>query len=79
MCAWPGEFEDDAQSRFINERIHANIQKDGTYSIVPRIWGGMTSHQELRALADIAEKFNVPTVKFTGGQRGVLNLRLFCA
>jgi nitrite reductase (NADH) large subunit len=69
LCAWPGEFEDDAQSRFINERIHANIQKDGTYSIVPRIWGGMTSHQELRALADIAEKFNVPTVKFTGGQR----------
>jgi len=69
LCAWPGEYQDDAQSRFINERVHANIQKDGTYSVVPRIWGGMTTPQELRALADIAEKFQVPTVKFTGGQR----------
>jgi len=69
ICHWPGEFQDDPQSRFINERVHANIQKDGTYSIVPRIWGGVTSPQELRTIADIAEKFNVPSVKFTGGQR----------
>jgi nitrite reductase (NADH) large subunit len=69
ICRWPGEFQDDPQSRFINERVHANIQKDGTYSIVPRIWGGVTSPKELRAIADIAEKFDVPSVKFTGGQR----------
>ncbi len=69
ICKWPGEFQDDPQSRFINERIHANIQKDGTYSIVPRIWGGVTSPQELHAIANIAEKFDVPTIKFTGGQR----------
>lgn len=69
LCAWPGEYEDDKQSRFINERAHGNIQRDGTYSVVPRIWGGVTSPRELRAIAEIAEKHRVPTVKFTGGQR----------
>ena len=69
LCAWPGEYQDDYQSRFINERVHANIQKDGTYSVVPRMWGGITSPAELRAIADAADKYNVPTVKVTGGQR----------
>ncbi len=69
LATWPGEYEDDNQSRFINERVHANIQKDGTYSVVPRMWGGLTSAKELRAIADVVEKFAVPTVKVTGGQR----------
>jgi len=69
ICDWPTEYEDDSQSRFINERVHANIQKDGTYSVVPRMWGGMTSIKELRAIADVAEKFAIPAVKVTGGQR----------
>jgi nitrite reductase (NADH) large subunit len=69
LCAWPGEYVDDKQSRFINERAHGNIQRDGTYSVVPRIWGGVTSPAELRAIAEVAEKYRVPTVKFTGGQR----------
>jgi len=69
LSTWPGEYVDDNQSRFINERVHANIQKDGTYSVVPRMWGGLTSAKELRAIADVADKFNVPTVKVTGGQR----------
>ncbi|AHE97788.1 nitrite reductase large subunit NirB [Thioalkalivibrio paradoxus] len=69
LAAWPGEYRDDAQSRFINERAHGNIQKDGTYSVVPRIWGGVTTPTELRAIAAVAEKYRVPTVKFTGGQR----------
>jgi len=69
ICAWPGDYQDDKQSRFVNERVHANIQKDGTYSVVPRMWGGMTSPQELRAIADVAEKFAIPAVKVTGGQR----------
>ena len=69
LAAWPGEYVDDNQSRFINERVHANIQKDGTYSIVPRMWGGVTSSSELRAIADVVDKFNIPTVKVTGGQR----------
>ena len=69
LCAWPGEYRDDKQSRFINERVHANIQKDGTYSVVPRMWGGVTTPDELRAIADVADKYQIPTVKVTGGQR----------
>ncbi|MFK7965276.1 MAG: nitrite reductase large subunit NirB [Burkholderiaceae bacterium] len=69
VCEWPAEYADDYQSRFINERAHANIQKDGTYSIVPRMWGGMTSSKELRAIADVVDKFDIPAVKVTGGQR----------
>ncbi|MDF0489619.1 nitrite reductase large subunit NirB [Sphingomonas sp. H39-1-10] len=69
LCAWPGEFVDDNQSRFVNERLHANIQKDGTYSVVPRMWGGVTTPAELRAIADVAEKYAARMVKVTGGQR----------
>ncbi|RFC62178.1 NAD(P)/FAD-dependent oxidoreductase [Fulvimarina endophytica] len=69
VADWPDEYADDYQSRFINERVHANIQKDGTYSVVPRMWGGMTSAKELRAIADVCDKFDIPAVKCTGGQR----------
>jgi nitrite reductase (NADH) large subunit len=69
LCAWPGDYRDDRQSRFVNERVHANIQKDGSYSVVPRMWGGMTSASELRAIADVVDKFDIPSVKVTGGQR----------
>ncbi len=69
VCDWPDEYADDYQSRFINERVHANIQKDGTYSVVPRMWGGVTSSNELRAIADVVDKFEIPMVKVTGGQR----------
>ena len=69
LCQWPGEYRDDSQSRFINERAHANIQKDATYSVIPRMWGGGTTPQELRAIADAAEKYNIKTVHVTGGQR----------
>lgn len=69
LSDWPGEYEDHAQSRFVNERLHANIQKDGTYSVVPRMFGGLTTPNELRAIADIADKYQIPTVKVTGGQR----------
>lgn len=69
VADWPGEYEDDNQSRFINERVHANIQKDGTFSVVPRMWGGVTNPKELRAIADVADKFAVPMIKVTGGQR----------
>ncbi|MCO2979402.1 NAD(P)/FAD-dependent oxidoreductase [Pseudomonas aeruginosa] len=69
ISTWPGEARDDPQSRLINERAHANIQKDGTYSVVPRMWGGVTSAAELRRIADVADKYQVPMVKVTGGQR----------
>ncbi|MEO1138434.1 MAG: nitrite reductase large subunit NirB [Pseudomonadota bacterium] len=69
LADWPLEYQDDPQSRFVNERKHANIQKDGTFSVVPRMWGGITNANELRAIADAADKYDVPTVKVTGGQR----------
>jgi nitrite reductase (NADH) large subunit len=69
ISTWPHEAQDDPQSRLINERSHANIQKDGTYSVVPRMWGGETSAAELRRIADVVDKYQIPTVKVTGGQR----------
>ena len=69
ISTWPKEAQDDPQSRFINERSHANIQKDGTYSVIPRMWGGETTAAELRRIADVVDKYNIPTVKVTGGQR----------
>jgi len=69
LANWPGEYVDDAQSRFINERAHGNIQKDGTYSVVPRMFGGLCTPSDLRAIADACEKFEVPEMKVTGGQR----------
>ncbi len=69
LCAWPEEYEDDSQSRFINERAHGNIQKDGSYSVVPRMFGGLCTPSDLRAIADVAEKYDVPEMKVTGGQR----------
>ena len=69
ISSWPKEAKDDPQSRFINERSHANIQKDGTYSVIPRMWGGETNSSELRRIADVVDKYKIPTVKVTGGQR----------
>ena len=69
LSDWPLDYTDDRQARFVNERNHANIQKDGTYSVVPRMWGGVTTPDELRAIADAADRYNVPMVKVTGGQR----------
>ena len=69
LSTWPHEALDDPQSRFINERAHANIQKDGTFSVVPRMFGGTTSAAQLRRIADVVDKYKIPTVKVTGGQR----------
>ena len=69
LSTWPKEAEDDPQSRYINERSHANIQKDGSYSVIPRMWGGETTAAELRRIADAVDKYKIPTVKVTGGQR----------
>ncbi len=69
ISTWPKEALDDPQSRYINERSHANIQRDGTYSVIPRMWAGETTADELRRIADAVDKYKIPTVKVTGGQR----------
>ncbi len=61
--------QEERDARFINDRVHANIQKDGTFSVVPRMYGGVTTPDELRRIADVADKYHVPLVKVTGGQR----------
>jgi nitrite reductase (NADH) large subunit len=66
---WCGDHDEDRSARFINDRVHANIQKDGTFSVIPRIRGGVTTPAELRRIADVAEKYRVPMVKITGSQR----------
>jgi nitrite reductase (NADH) large subunit len=60
---------EERHARFINDRVHANIQNDGTFSVIPRMRGGVTTPDELRRIADVAERYEVPLVKVTGGQR----------
>jgi nitrite reductase (NADH) large subunit len=66
---WKGEYVDERDARFINDRVHANIQKDGTFSVVPEIPGGVCTSDELRRIAAVADKYKVPLIKLTGGQR----------
>ena len=66
---WGAEYEDERDARFINDRVHANIQRDGTFSVVPQMKGGVTTPAQLRRIAEVAEKHGVPMVKLTGGQR----------
>lgn len=65
----PLEYKDEKESRFVNERLRANIQKDGTYGVVPRMYGGVTNSKDLRKIADVADKYQVKLIKVTGGQR----------
>ncbi len=64
-----GDYDEDRSARFINDRVHANIQNDGTFSVVPRMRGGVTTADELRRIADAADKYKVRMVKVTGSQR----------
>jgi nitrite reductase (NADH) large subunit len=66
---WGEEFVDERDGRFINDRVHANIQRDGTFSVVPQLKGGVTSSDQLRRIADVADKYQIPMIKLTGGQR----------
>jgi len=66
---WGGDYEDERDARFINDRVHANIQKDGSFTVIPQIPGGVTSAAQLRRIADVADKYRVPLLKLTGGQR----------
>ncbi len=65
----PLRYQDEREARYVNERMHANIQKDGTYSVVPRMYGGVTTSEDLRKIADVADKYKVGMIKVTGGQR----------
>ncbi len=66
---WGEQYIDERDARFINDRVHANIQRDGTFSVVPQIAGGVTTAAQLRRIADVAERYHIPRLKLTGGQR----------
>jgi nitrite reductase (NADH) large subunit len=66
---WGVDFVPEKDGEFINDRVHANIQRDGTFSVVPQMKGGVTTPAQLRRIAEVAEKYEVPMVKVTGGQR----------
>lgn len=66
---YPNEHKDEKESRFANERYHANIQNDGTFSVIPQMRGGVTDADQLIRLGEVAKKYNVPLVKVTGSQR----------
>ncbi|MCI2747842.1 MULTISPECIES: nitrite reductase large subunit NirB [Staphylococcus] len=66
---YPYEHKDEKESRFANERYHANIQNDGTFSVIPQMRGGVTDADQLIRLGEVAKKYNVPLVKVTGSQR----------
>ena len=60
---------EERSARHVNDRVHANVQNDGTFSVVPRMRGGVTNSDQLRRIADAADKYDVRMIKVTGGQR----------
>ena len=66
---WGRDHLPEKDGEFINDRVHGNIQRDGTFSVVPQMKGGVTTPAQLRRIAEVAEKYEVPMVKVTGGQR----------
>jgi nitrite reductase (NADH) large subunit len=69
ITIWKEQYEDQRDARFINDRVHGNIQKDGTFSVIPEMPGGVCTPAQLQRIADVAVKYDVPLVKVTGGQR----------
>jgi nitrite reductase (NADH) large subunit len=66
---WRGRQVEERDARFINDRVHGNIQKNGTFSVIPEMPGGICTANELRRIADVADRYKVPLIKLTGGQR----------
>ncbi len=60
---WGQQYIDERDARFINDRVHANIQRDGTFSVGPQISGGVTTPAQLRRIADVAERYHIPMLR----------------
>ncbi|MGL5818579.1 MAG: nitrite reductase large subunit NirB [Phycicoccus sp.] len=60
--------DDRAALQDTNDRVMANMQKDGTYSVVPRVPGGEILPEQLVLIGEVARDFGLYT-KITGGQR----------
>jgi len=63
--------EDKIGLQDTNDRFLGNLQKDGTYSVIPRVPGGVITPDKLIAIGQVAKKYNLYT-KINGGQRIVM-------
>ncbi len=66
---WKGDYVEQKDSKFVNDRYHGNIQKDGTFSVIPRAHGGVITPEQLQRMADVAKKYKVKMIKVTGADR----------
>ncbi|MFD1672757.1 nitrite reductase large subunit NirB [Agrilactobacillus yilanensis] len=73
---FPGEHKEEVSARWANERYLANIQNDGTFSVIPRMIAGRTTPEQLIKIAKVAEKFHVPMIKVVNASRiGLYGIR----
>lgn len=63
------EYESQQQTLFVSGQMNAIVQKDGTYTVVPQMYGGKTTAAQLRTIADVAEKYSIKDVAVTSEQR----------
>lgn len=66
------EYEIKREVLYMNKRMNAIVQSDGTYSIVPQMYGGLTTADQLRKIADVAERYQITNVAITSEQRILL-------
>jgi nitrite reductase (NADH) large subunit len=63
------EYENNLEAIFFNEKQNATVQPDGTYTVIPQMYGGITTAEQLRKIADVADRFNITEVAITSEQR----------
>jgi nitrite reductase (NADH) large subunit len=63
------EYESKQQALFINEKMNAVIQSNGTYTLIPQMYGGITNPKQLRKIVQVAEKYHINDVAITSDQR----------
>lgn len=63
------EYESKQQDLFINEKMSAVIQSNGTYTLIPQMYGGITNPEQLSKIAQVAEKYHINDVAITSDQR----------
>ncbi|MEW9053079.1 MAG: nitrite reductase large subunit NirB [Neobacillus sp.] len=63
------EYENNLEAIFFNEKQNATMQSDGTYTVIPQMYGGLTTAEQLRKIADVADRFNITEVAITSEQR----------
>ena len=63
------EYETSQETLFISEHMNATLQKDGRYFVVPQMYGGMTKAEQLRKIANVADKYGISDLAVTSEQR----------